>query len=530
MSRSRVALVVLIALLAAIGVWLALRPTSLAPSFARDPATPAGDVRAEIVELDEPIASPRSSVSELAPSAAPPASSATPAPDATSSLLLYGFVRPPDNGALDAETGISLIDCFGRREQARAGFDGAYSFSGLQRGRYSVSAGSYSEGEARAHVDLDGSVAETRLDLKLARLPELLIKVVDREGKPIQQRGLVAVVTREPPGEWFDEVADRANSASGVGRFVRQGPTSRELDDACLGRILLDVAPPVCVSVLHYQRVVATQRVEVGAAEVTFVLDSDSLGRGSLRFRFVDAEMRAPIPRAAVMINGSGSRIARPEGNGFFSGKLDPGWYEIHVTVPGYEHLNRRVRAEAGVDSDLGDLELNRELWISGSIVDEEGRGVSRDLACDPYDPENPARAKRVIMVTPCEKDGTFRIGGLSRGKYLVRMLGDAGTWAESSRIIDTTSGPVENVRIQLVRGVPLAVRASDLDRWRGVSFTIFDAAGEHVLSSRLWSPEPRQILLAPGTYTFEVRTEGSSEPKRVNVTIGTQPVELALP
>jgi hypothetical protein len=284
---------------------------------------------------------------------------------------------------------------------------------------------------------------------------------------------------------------------------------------------------------MQYQRVLATQRIEPGVLEVTFTIDRDSplLASGSLRFRFVDAETRAVMPSNGAMLVGFGMSVIRSDGDVFRSDKLPPGYYEIRARVPEYEQLRKRVLVEPGLEQDLGDLELNRERWISGTIVDDEGRALALNLLYDVYDRTlGAARSISVVTSVRANADGSFRIGGLSRDTYSIWLNNQDEQWALWSKVIDTTAGPVENVRFELARGVPLVVRASNPDAWSTVRFTIIDSTGERVRSTRLWAPEPQPILLARGNYVVEVRANASSAPKRIPITIASRPVELALP
>jgi hypothetical protein len=62
------------------------------------------------------------------------------------------------------------------------------------------------------------------------------------------------------------------------------------------------------------------------------------------------------------------------------------------------------------------------------------------------------------------------------------------------------------------------------------VQFKIVDETGLAVRSSKLWGDAPWPILLAPGRYTVEVRVGDVKEPKRIPITIASEPVELAVP
>ncbi|MEO6708671.1 MAG: hypothetical protein ABIP42_03790 [Planctomycetota bacterium] len=56
------------------------------------------------------------------------------------------------------------------------------------------------------------------------------------------------------------------------------------------------------------------------------------------------------------------------------------------------------------------------------------------------------------------------------------------------------------------------------------------DALGAPILSSRLSGPEPRKLLLAPGSYELGVWVVGSKAPARRRITLASDPLELFLP
>jgi hypothetical protein len=306
--------------------------------------------------------------------------------------------------------------------------------------------------------------------------------------------------------------------------------------DIELGTLTLDKAPPVYVSLVTYQRVVATKHVDAGQSEVIFVLDHDSpaLKTCSVRARFVDAETRAPVEVKSVQLDaGSGSRrLPKHDSNAYEAAGLAPGWYRIQAIAHGYEWLRRRVRLEPGADLDLGEIALEHEQWISGTIVDPDGKAAVMNFDWSEYDREKgPAPIMGTVYVIKSKDDGSFRVGGLSRGLYLLRTSSRESTpYAQWSKVIDTTCGPVENLRIQLARGVPLVLRASDPENWMSVRFKILDESGFVVRMSRLWTADPFKLLLAPGRYTLEVSVDGVAESKRIPITIATERIELAIP
>lgn len=445
------------------------------------------------------------------------------------SITLYGFVLPPAGRELTGEVGISVTNRLGARQVARPGPDGAYAFGGLAPGPCWVSASSTEGARAKLAIELDAGEPERRLDLRLEAPPEIRVRVVDLDGRPVH--GLIAEATLEPPGEWLLEVTANLAEVVGVGRFDYNGLGGAQMPEAYLGRLRLEVEPPVYVSLVFGQRVLAMKRVEAGVDEVEFILDPNAseLQRSAIRLRFVDAASGAPIVQGTVLMCGAGTQQMSHRGDEFVHPASKPGQYEIQTQFKGYGNVERRFLVQPGGEQDLGTIALDRALAIAGSVVDDAGGPVSGDLIVRLVDESEgvPARSSTSTRYATAS-DGSFRIDGLSRGRYFVALRDRDDRWARSGRTIDLARGSVENVRIELARGVPLLVRPS-VENARDVRYRILDARGELVTFGRLSTDAPEAIPLAPGAYTVEARV-GNAEPVRHTITIASEPVELALP
>lgn len=468
--------------------------------------------------------------------------------ESDASLRLFGIILPAEGRtALSEEPFVSLTDHLGEQLRGNGGLDGAYSFPDLSAGRYWITASSLEDGTASAVVDLDASTLEKRFDIQLALPAEILVKVVDGNGLPLCPipsietvesyrcpAPLLAVATSEPPSEWFDDLVGNMNEDYSVGNFRENGFAGKKLPDAYLGTLVLHVEPPVHVSLVHYQHLVQTKHVEKGQTEVEFVLDPDApeVQPGGFRFRLVDATTQVLLEKASVeLVAGAFLDGMRSQQGVFRSRPLAPGWYELRVRMDGYEALHYRSRVEPGIESDLSDIALSRELWVAGKVTDDSGQGVRikwQIMASDRAG--NTATPTRVVELHSSNDAGEFRIGGLSRGIYLLSLWARDTSWARTTKLIDTTAGPIDDLQIELERGVPLVLSSSD-EGWTAVRYKILDASGLVVIASRLWSPEPRKILLAPGHYELETQmVEAPDSVRRIPITIGSEPVELVLP
>ncbi len=535
MRTKPLALLVVGLVAAGVIAWLVLRTNATSHPIAAGPerATDAHDAAASHLDAATTAASPETAVApQLADTQNAHAVAREPAPAQT--IVLYGYVRVAEGMSPPTEAAyVAVVDHQGDRVQAKASDEGAYSLSGLRPGHYRLTAGARPSAEAEDVVDL--SLAETpkRYDITLSEKPSLLVKLVDRAGKPVTIKAwLGAAATREPLGEWIDETPNQ--DLFGVGRFQNNGLTGATMAVGCLGRLDLEIAPPVFVSLLHNQRVIATQRAESGQREVVFVVDAESplLQTATVRARFVD-QAGQEVPKLWATLNGgSSTRTAKPDAGAFVWTGLQPGWYRVQVYAKGVEQPDTECRVEPGEDKDLGTVTLAPEQWISGTVTEPQKKSEHLELRCDAYDPSAAVKASpyryKSLMVYRTEPDGTFRIGGRVRGQYLLKYDGRDSSYGVWARIVDTRAGPVENVRVELVLGVPVLVHPSGKD-WHEVRFKITDEAGVPYVESQLWGVDPRRILLSPGRYQVEVRVRGA-EPTRKTFTVAAEQVDLALP
>jgi hypothetical protein len=195
-----------------------------------------------------------------------------------------------------------------------------------------------------------------------------------------------------------------------------------------------------------------------------------------------------------------------------------------------YADLELEVRIDPGELTDLGDISLDAPTSLSGVVVDESGRGVAARFFLDEIEstPGSPTRSWLLNPVTS-SNDGTFGLAGLSHRHYLLRLDDREETYAIRAVDVDLSGGSIEGLRIELVPGIPLAIRGS-AERWPVERYSVIDEHGMRLRSGRFEGPEPQEILLAPGQYEIEVRMGESGERIRRQVTIANDPVEMSLP
>lgn len=529
MARRILTLVVLVAAALFAARYLADRGGTSA-----DPAAPLVSVAAASASnaaLFAPADSERTSAqvaladSDAAENQVPPAPADMPAPR----CRLHGRLLPaPGRTGFVGEQAVGLTDALGQYERAFCGADGSFAFENLAPGRCWLRARSPENGDANAVVDVSG---DTEHDLQLVAPRVVAIRVVDEIGKPVNVLGLLAVATADAPGEWMDDVVGGLSSPFGLGRFDRGQRLAAEPPTEAIGRLFLDRDPPLYVSLLRYQRVLDTRRIERGTEVVEFVLRTDDARAksGGLRVRILDSATNEPIARATVTVDGPGSRVGQAQsGVCEFTGLL-PGIYRIQIMSKERGTVRREVRVPPGEVVDAGDVTMPAEQWVSGRILDETGRGGVFSIRFDPCAPDGRiAPLYAGIYAFHTKPDGSFRVPGLAPGFHRLEVMGEAEL-AECVAVFDVREGPVENVTLTMTAGVPFVVDP-DGKNGPGASFAVLDERGVRVVSRTVAEPDPVRVRLAPGRYTVEFQSSRRDpEPRTAAFEIVRDPVVVRM-
>ncbi|MCY2959282.1 MAG: carboxypeptidase-like regulatory domain-containing protein [Planctomycetota bacterium] len=499
----------------------AASPAALVPEIADAPsavlAAPADAARTST----QPLESARDSA-ELQ---GPPAPAGIPAPPGR----LHGRVLPaPGRTEFVGEMAVGATDALGNSLRSFCGADGSYAFEGLAAGRYWLRARSPENGDANTVVDVSG---DTEHDIQLSAPRVIEVRVVDELGKPGSELGLLAVATADAPGDWIDDVRGGLQNPFGLGRFDRGQRLVAESPTEVLGRLFLERDPPLHVSLLRYQRVLETRRIEPGTEVVEFVLRTDDprVVDGALRLRAVDAATHEPIQKVSVTLDGPGARMRSGRAGVCEFPGLMPGTYRLQLMSKDRATLRREVRVPPGETVDLGDVALDAGYWVSGRILDETGQGVSFNIRFDPCEADGrTAPIFSTVYAYPTKADGSFRVTGLAPGFHRLEVMTD-GELAECVAVFDVRNGPVENASLTVTAGVPFAVDP-DGKHGPGARFAVLDEKGVRVVSRIVDQPDPIRVRLAPGRYTVEFKSSREDpEPRTTAFEIVRDPVVVRM-
>ena len=554
-----VALVVLLALIVAIAAtWLgrsivrhdreteAVRPESTQPTrpglalphalIPSEPPAPSSSIPSSRLEVATPSAEP-----ELAP------------PDPVHHIV-WGYVLDETGKtplAAAASPGVTFTDALGNRQVTRAGADGSWSISGLESGRWYLSAFARERVAKEAVLDLTPDAPRVRQDFLLEPQPTVKVKLLATDGRPFrkalpEQQGnlwlmqMVAVATREPPGERYEGVIGSLNNRFGVGSMWFNGSMGVELPEEYWGVVRLWEDPPLHVSLVLYHDVLETQPVAPGQQEVTFLLDPETIDAhlGGVELALVDADTGAAIVGAMVDLSGRGMASPRPftdeDGRVRIDGQC-PGLYTLWVHAPGKASLRREVDVPRGRVADLGTLALEQGVPIRGRAIDPAGNGVAVEISICAL-PAPGALPDFGNQRFGGSADGSFEIPLLGPGTWLLqvkdsargRLQGNAAELMAPNLIVDTRGGPVEDLLVHLQPVSAVVVRWTG-ERGDDLRARVFDERGLLRQTSGFYSAAPTRIDLLGGTWRLDV-TDGSGRTlATTSFVLGDEPVVLEL-
>ncbi|HUR29445.1 MAG TPA: carboxypeptidase-like regulatory domain-containing protein [Planctomycetota bacterium] len=436
-------------------------------------------------------------------------------------IRLYGFVRA-GNGeeALVPAVNIVVTDSLGQVVRATVDKHCAYSITGLAPGRHWIVCGAGGWGNMQRTIELEAAQRDRRLDLQLEFGFDLSVEVVDLAGNSISGAPLKAAATRTAPERWLEKGSLR------IGTWSSQSAFSE-----VLGRLHFEHPEPLYVSLLHGDRVIATEQVDGAKTRVRFAIDrfDPLLQKANVRLRLVDAESREPLPNVRLFLHGETNvGPGQTDGAGMLTQDAAPGWVILIVDHPVYAACNFEARVEPGTTNDLGDIALEKGISLSLRVVDERGLDVTGTVEARALGTRLSDPWRGTSNESKLSEDRAFSLRGLSRCRYRVIFRPQDGGPSRAFGL-DLRFAVPEDLRFTYVRGTPVVVTTANED-WKQISFDVIDAQGFELVSSGLTGPEPQTIMLAPGSYEVEVRVSGAVVGPRRVLNVGSERVGLSLP
>jgi protocatechuate 3,4-dioxygenase beta subunit len=291
-------------------------------------------------------------------------------------------------------------------------------------------------------------------------------------------------------------------------------------------------------------------RVTVTAGQTTTGIDAALRSAATLRGRVLGSDGR-PLAKALVLADaepgwGFPEQVATGDDGTFSLGGVAPGPTTVRVTAPtgsadvrqylgGSESVlgARVLDVGDGASVDVGDVALRAGRFIRGRVTDAAGRGVPSVRVSA----ARPGRSFLRLRDVSTAADGSYALGGLAPGRYVVafqpssgnlmaQYSGASATIGDAAAVDVQPGGDTTGVDAQLAPGATLTGRVTDRAdgaglRWATVT-AIPDAPDElHDFRASRPADEDGDYTitgLRPGTYSlrFDSPVDRDMEPVEV--------------
>jgi hypothetical protein len=258
--------------------------------------------------------------------------------------------------------------------------------------------------------------------------------------------------------------------------------------------------------------------------------------RCSVVGRVVESTARGPVPGAEAGLTDEHGTLHESETDGlgeFHVKGLLPGNYTLTVRAPSYACEIRPVELRAGVENDLGTIELGSGVSLRGKFVDPDGRPAQAEASLFPYSRERAFEAMKTSFAEgiAADEDGSFEEEHIAPGKYVLsvrpflRVGAGIPDWLAPPVLIDLTGGSIDDLVVPVHTGVELLLRPTseevrDLGYWIVSSQSLPDRygcfAGSGVVKERM-APGPYKLLLGRGAKVL----------REIPFSIGEEPMSL---
>jgi len=436
-----------------------------------------------------------------------------------------GVVTDSNGKSAAAQEDVVSLTSASGEHQSTGIEDGRYAFSGLKPGQYVLGCSIRGFEDAERRITLRTEEPMHREDFILSRAWMITVRILTPEGEDLRTRlhedalapllQLSILSTVGPPGDTMSPAFSLDRSGEGVSRSKTWWRADEERDD----RIQVLTDPPIYISIVVRDHLLATQRVEDRVEEVTFTIELQRLRDLLAGFtaRLVDGETGEPATSAGVVLFTSQSTesAVHPDSQGIvrYADRV-PGLYEVHVHMIGRAPETRTVDLQPGRVSDLGTITLRRGVPIRGRCIDEEGHPTKVAVTLLPLAEGAFAEGRSVNFSYAVNVDerGLFSITNVPAGRYLIQipcppasMLGKAELgWTAEPIPIDTRDGPVEHLVIVVHRPVALLLRPTSPEV-AGIRYDVITTDGYSYCAGEFVGSGPERLDLAPGNYTLRL-------------------------
>jgi large repetitive protein len=392
----------------------------------------------------------------------------------------------------------------GQLSQATSGPDGAFTLKGVPEGVYKVTASSGWGGTVNYTSAVKEGVHSGETGVRLTVSPGLTIsgRVTDPDGKPAS--GFVVRVYMTDRAIQGSSVSKYAQSQFD-GTFEANGLSAGNYSisiEARGGEMASTVIPNVAAGTLGLE-------VQIGRAMDIegVVVAPDGSAASGVR---VSAE---PMP-GSPGTRGSG----RTGADGTYRvQRLSPGTYKLTFTASGKYVTGVLTDVPAGAAGV--NFRMEEGLIIAGKAVNPDGApagGVSLSAT-------TVAGGRAAAGVT--KPDGTFRLGGLAEGKYLLTVSRSRDGYV-LEKPLEVESGK-EDVKLELTYGLSIAGTVVDA-QGKAVSAAWISVRSARGISARTDANGLFELKgLSPGT--FKLYVYGNGVQAQVDAVAGSRSLQIRL-
>ena len=458
-------------------------------------------------------------------------------------ILVYGSVRQGDGATIRGCPLVRLTTAAGRVESMLTDARGAFSFTGISAGDWTLSAALVGYRGASQAIHLDSTAPVQRFDLVIAGRARIPVRFQTPDGRALLDvlnddretyrpfdvtLGVVATHDRVPPG--LPEKSLDHFQRYGLGEFV----SARHSFDAIGapprpeagvdGVLLVEERFPMYVSAVWRTAVLETRRLESLPTELVFVLQPEQVRAlwGGFRMRCVDAEDKSPLPSFVSLRQHSYTSTGGAARNGELEfTRLPPGLVRVVVKCPDHEEIDELIDIEPGAIRDLGVRELSRKIEAAVRIVDADGQGVA-DVRFNVTDATQPAglrpRVPSYAISNP--RDGDLRV---DVGTGPCWLVADDPNWTSDPLLV----APAGGQRLVVRKGAELVCTLGE----SVPPDTVLAIRNAHGLCVCLEEANRGDVLrrrLLPGHYELELVTF-SGVILRKSLELGGEPLVIDL-
>lgn len=214
--------------------------------------------------------------------------------------------------------------------------------------------------------------------------------------------------------------------------------------------------------------------------------------------------------------------VKSPNGDGSFVLKSAPATGELVIRVPTYGQSRVRIDVPRGSDVDLGTISLAPTVKVRGRVVDESNEPLRTRVTAEAVDVALP-RGMTLTTFVFSDANGEFEVE-VGRGRH--RLVVREHDFVPVSKLVDAPSDDSPPVELELVRGVPAAVR---VDEKLDPETVVIESADGGTVLRRPWYPLALRTRLAPGDYVA-VALRGNERVGERRFTVGGAPQLVTVP